>query len=267
MFERPRIMGIVNITRDSFSDGGLYLEPDKAVDHALQLIQDGADILDLGPASSHPDSEDVSSEVEINRLLSVLPILKKEKIQISVDSCLPDTQKFSLGKGVNYLNDIQGFPHPEMYPVLASSQTQLVIMHSIHSGGKASRDFLGVEETMNRVYRFFDTRLNMLEANGIPSGQCILDPGMGFFLGSNPEVSIEMLKKISTLKGQFGLPVLLGISRKSFLRSITGKETSQLGPATLAAELFAAIQGVEYIRTHDVASLHDALKVMDKLFI
>jgi dihydropteroate synthase type 2 len=238
-----RILGVVNITEDSFSDGGRYLDPDEATRHALGLVEDGADAVDLGAASSHPDSKEVSAEEEIRRLEPVLDRLLASGVSVSVDSSKPTTQRYALARGVDYLNDVQGFAIPEVYPEFAEASCKLVLMHSIRGGRRAIREAADPETVLERVVEFFAERVSVLEASGIDRKRIILDPGMGFFLGSNPEPSLEVLRAIGRLRERFGLPVLVSVSRKSFLRTLTGRGVDELLPATLAAELYAARQG------------------------
>jgi dihydropteroate synthase type 2 len=258
-------MGIVNITTDSFSDGGRYLQPAAAIAHAEKLLADGADIVDLGAASSHPDAEPVAADEEIRRLAPVIEALQASKAPISVDSFLSETHRFAIRRGVDLLNDIQGFADPALYPELALASCRLVIMHSVQGRGPATRREVPVAGIWDRVLRFFEQRLDALERAGIARARCILDPGMGFFLSSKAEASLRILADLDRLKRAFGLPVLVSVSRKSFLRSVTTKATADLGAATLAAELHAAAAGVSYIRTHDVAALRDALGVVAAL--
>ena len=262
---RTGIIGVVNMTEDSFSDGGLYLDPDEAIRHALGLMEDGADAIDLGPASSHPDAKEVTAEEEIRRLEPVLDRLLASGIPVSVDSNKPATQRYALGRGVDYLNDVQGFAKPEVYPELADASCKLIVMHSLQGGWRATRESTDPEPVLNRVVEFFAERVSVLEASGISRNRIILDPGMGFFLGSNPEPSLVVLRAIGDLRERFGLPILVSVSRKSFLRTLTGRSVDELLPATLAAELYAARQGVDYIRTHDVRALRDALEIQTRL--
>jgi dihydropteroate synthase type 2 len=260
-----KILGIVNITPDSFSDGGKFFKPEDAIAQACKLIRDGAHIIDLGPASSNPDAADVSPEEEIRRLLPVLIALKREGASISVDSFQPRTQLFALENGVAFLNDIQGFPDSAIHPQLAAAKAKLIVMHSVQGRGRAKREDVPAAGIWDRIRTFFENRITALTSAGISRERLILDPGMGFFLSSNPEVSVAVLLGISELKKAFGLPVLISVSRKSFLRKLTGKDVAEIGPATLAAELFAAAQGADYIRTHDAGALVQALTVQDHL--
>jgi dihydropteroate synthase type 2 len=255
----PRIVGIVNITGDSFSDGGRYLDPEAAVAHARKLRADGADIIELGPAASHPDSATVTVAEEQRRLAPVLEQLTADGIPVSVDSFRPETLRFAISAGAACLNDIHGFGDPGLYPLLAASQCQLVVMHAVQAAGVASVVVTEPAAVLDRICRFFARRLAALQAAGISRDQLIIDPGLGYFLGGTPEPSLAALAGIRELKAAFGVPVLVSPSRKSFLRALTGKDVTRTGPATLAAEIFAAWQGADYIRTHDVAAARDAL--------
>lgn len=261
----PRLFGILNITEDSFSDGGRFLAPAAALAQARALIVGGADVLDIGAASSNPEAKPVPPEVEIARLAAIIPVLMKEGVSLSIDSFAPQVQRWALEQGVAYLNDIQGFPDPELYPALAASSAKLIVMHSVQERGRATRVEISPEEIVPRCMAFFERRISALTQAGIARARLILDPGMGFFLGANPDASLTMLRAIPELKRAFGLPVLVSVSRKSFLRKITGREAKDSGPATLAAELFAAREGADHIRTHDPASLRDALRVWNAL--
>lgn len=264
----PRIMGIVNITADSFSDGGRYLAPEHAIAHALALTEAGASVIDLGPASSHPGARPVTPEEEIRRLSPVLDALKGRGIAVSIDSFLPQTQRFAMARGVAYLNDIQGFPDAGIYPELARADCRLIVMHAVQGRGIAvwaQSDPVDPALLPERVEEFFAARIAALEQAGIARGRLILDPGMGMFLGSQPEASLIMLRELKRLRQRFGLPVLASVSRKSFLRTITGCGVAEAGAATLAAELYAAAQGVDYIRTHDAGALSDGLRIWSAL--
>ena len=255
----------MNITEDSFSDGGRFLAPEKAAGHALALMQAGADIIDLGPASSHPNAIPVTPEEEIRRLAPVMEALLAESVPVSVDSFHPQTQLFALAHGASFLNDIQGFPEREIYPELARSDCRLIVMHAIQGLGVAQRRKSDLAALPGQVRDFFETRIGRLEQAGIARERLILDPGMGFFLGSQPEASLLILRSLRDLREAFGLPVLISVSRKSFLRTLAGRGIEAIGAATLAAELFAAAQGVEYIRTHDAGALRDGLTIWSAL--
>ncbi|MEJ0026881.1 MAG: dihydropteroate synthase [Rhizomicrobium sp.] len=251
------ILGILNITDDSFSDGGKYLDPEAAIAQGKALAAQGADVLDIGAASSNPNSRGVAPEVEIARLASVLPALAG--VPLSIDTFSPPVQRWALAEGVAYLNDIEGFADPALYPDLAAARSKLIVMHSVQQRGPATRVHIPAGEIMDRVIRFFDTRLAVLEKAGVARERLILDPGMGFFLGSDPQASFTVLRQLPDLKARYGLPLLVSVSRKSFLRRITGKNAAEAGPASLAAELHAVRRGADFIRTHAPGQLKDAL--------
>ncbi|GAA0526525.1 dihydropteroate synthase type 2 [Rhizomicrobium palustre] len=255
----PHILGIVNITADSFSDGGKYLAAEAAIAYAKKLVGDGAAMLDLGAAASNPKAESISPEVEIARLAPVIAALHAAGLPVSIDTFSPKVQCWALDQGVAALNDIHGFAHPEIYPRLADSTAKLIVMHAVQAEGRATIEDIPPEEIFGRVAAFFDARLNALLKAGVARSRLILDPGMGMFLSRRAEASYEMLARIPELKRQFGLPVLIGVSRKSFLRQ--GRPAGEAGPATLTAEIFASSLGADYIRTHDVAALADGLAV------
>jgi dihydropteroate synthase type 2 len=260
----PRILGIVNVTEDSFSDGGLYVTADSALAHAQALAAGGADIIDLGAAASNPRASPIASGVEIERLTAVVDGLKRDGVQVSIDSFAPATQLWALSRGVEYLNDIHGFSRPESYPRLAAASTRLIVMHALRNDGPPNRDDKTPPNLFERVLTFFEARIAALSRAGIARERLILDPGMGLFLGNSPDASFDLLRRISDLKRVFGLPVLISVSRKSFLRP-PGRTPAEAGAATLAAELFAAAQGVDYIRTHDPSALRDALTISARL--
>jgi dihydropteroate synthase type 2 len=258
----PRLVGIVNITADSFSDGGRYLDPAAALAHARRLRAEGADVIELGPAASHPGSAPVAAAEERRRLAPVLEQLVLDGIPVSVDSFLPGTLRFAACAGAACLNDIHGFGDPRLYPVLAASRCRLIVMHSVQGSGPATRVATDPAAVWAGIRQFFAGRLAALQAAGISRDRLVIDPGLGYFLGSTPGPSLAALARIRELKDAFGLPVLVSPSRKSFLRAVTGRDISHAGPATLAAEIFAAFQGADYIRTHDVAAARDALTLL-----
>lgn len=222
-------------------------------------------MLDLGAASSNPDAKHVPHEVEIARLAPVVAALEKEGRKISIDTFAPETQAWVIGQGVDYLNDIQGFPDEKIYPALAKAECKLIVMHSVQGRGPATRVAGDASTIMDRILDFFHTRIAALTKGGVARERLILDPGMGLFLGAGVEVSLTVLRRLPELKAAFQLPILISVSRKSFLRKLTDRDVGQAGAATLSAELFAAAQGADYIRTHEPAPLKDALTVTSAL--
>lgn len=253
---RPGILGIVNLTADSFSDGGLYLEPARAIAHARQLARDGADVIDLGPASSHPQTPEVDAATEIARLAPVIDALHADGLALSIDSWRAETQRFALERGAAWLNDVRGFPDPAIYPELARATCRLVVMHALPRGA---------EFTWSALLAFVEQRLAALVAAGIAESRLVIDPGMGLFLSERPEASLEVLRRLPELRRHFARELLISVSRKSFLGALTGRAVGERGAASLAAELHAAAQGVDWIRTHDARALRDALAIREAL--
>jgi dihydropteroate synthase len=257
----PFLFGILNITEDSFSDGGRFLEPEAALAHAKKLITDGADALDVGAASSNPNSDPVPPYVEIGRLATIVLAAKEEGWKVSIDSFASETQLWALEEGVAYLNDIQGFADASIYPYLAGSAAKLIVMHAVQGAGKARKIDTDPTTIMGRIADFFDTRVEALTQAGISRDRLILDPGMGLFVGTKPEVSLMVLRRLPQLKSAFGLPLMVSVSRKSFLRRLVGREVAEIGPGSLAAELYATLHGADMIRTHEPRPLRDALTI------
>lgn len=260
-----KIFGILNITEDSFSDGARFLAPDAALARARWLAAHGADVIDIGAASSNPRSMTVAPEVEIARLAPVVAAMKAAGHPVSVDSFSPSIQRWAIDREVEYINDIAGFPEPELYPWLADCGCRLVVMHSVQGGPAKERVAVAPEEIMGRIVHFFEERLPALEKAGIARSRLILDPGMGIFLSTDPQASFVVLAGIGMLKKVFGLPLLVSVSRKSFLRGFLGREPGEAGAASLAAEIFAVGQGADFIRTHDAQALRDAVAVTARL--
>lgn len=265
MATRPQIVAILNVTQDSFSDGGRYLEPEAAIEHAYELIRDGADILEIGPASSNPDARLVPPREQIERLGPVLAALESDGIPISVDATDTAVLRFAVEARVSMLNDVRGFSDPTLYAELASSQAHLVVVHSMLALERATRDRATPRAVLDSIDRFFEQRLAELVQAGISEERLIIDPGMGFFLGSDERASLAVLRGIEDLRARFGRPVFISVSRKSFLRKITGSQIDDIGPATLTAELYAARQGARYLRTHEPRALRDGLEILGSL--
>ncbi len=185
------IFGILNITEDSFSDGGKFLDPDAALAQADELVASGADVIDIGAASSNPDAKPVAAEVEIARLERVVSRLSAQSIPLSIDTFAPQVQRWALAQGVDYLNDIHGFADDTLYPALAASGAKLIVMHAVQAQGRATRVDVPPAEIFDRVRRASSRRASRrLPPAGIARERLILDPGMGFFLGTDPQTSL-----------------------------------------------------------------------------
>lgn len=257
-----RTFGIVNLTRDSFSDGGRFLSPDTALQHARQLRAEGADVLDLGAESTHPDAEDVPAIEEIRRLSPVVAALLAEGAELSVDTCKPQVMRTMVAMGVHWLNDVHGFRDPESLAVAtaAPANVRFVVMFSRSRSGRADRPADATEEVLAELQTFFAERVQTMARAGVAKERLVLDPGMGFFLGRTAAPSLLVLKHLRELQ-QHGVPLLVSVSRKSLVGEVTGRTVERRGPGTLAAELWAARLGAEWIRSHDPAAFRDAWAV------
>jgi len=229
------------------------------------LLADGADVIDIGAAASNAASPEISPDVEIARLAPVLKAVMRIGAAVSVDSASPEVQRVALEHGVGFLNDVSGFADETFYERLrASPATKLIVVHTLTGPRAAPRD-THVGEVGASLWRFFDERVASLTKAGIGAERIILDPGMGLFLGSGAGPSIEALRAVPELRRRYGFPVLVSVSRKSFLGDLTGRGVSERAAATLAAELYAVESGADYVRTHVPGALRDALAVVAAL--
>jgi len=252
-------MGILNITPDSFSDGNLYYNNlEKAVEHAIQMQKDGADIIDIGGESSKPGSIPVSAEEELRRVLPVIKILsKKLEIPISVDTYKPEVADAALRAGAKMINDITGLTNPDMLKVAAKKNTPVIIMH-MQGEPKTMQKDPRYKDVIEDIHDFFESRIKDAKKLGLTN--LILDPGIGF--GKTKEHNLTILKHLNNFK-DLGYPILVGPSRKSFLGAITGSTVEQRLEATIAAVTIARLNGANILRVHDVASCRKAIQLAD----
>jgi|tagenome__1003787_1003787.scaffolds.fasta_scaffold20865485_3 dihydropteroate synthase len=251
---RPIIMGVLNITPDSFSDGGQFIEPEVAFKHARQMIEEGADIIDVGAESTRPygGAKPVTLEEELARLQPVLPTVVQMGVPVSIDTLKPEIGYWALGLGVRIVNDVWGLQRdPNMARVVGQHGVPVVIMHNRYKA----------EPTINIVSdinAFFDYSLGIADKAGISRDAIVLDPGIGF--GKTPEQSMEAIAKLSKFQ-HFGLPILVGASRKRFIHSVSPSEPTNRIGGSIAAHVVAYMNGASIIRTHDVAETIQALRV------
>jgi len=253
---RALLMGIVNVTPDSFSDGGRFDRPDAAIAQARKLEGDGADILDIGGESTRPGHAVVSAEEETRRVVPVIAALMVENPQriISIDTYKSSTAKAALSAGARIVNDVWGFQRdPDIAGVTAEAGAGVVLMHN--------RD--GIDpglDIVSDMLRFFERSLRLANEAGIPRDRISLDPGYGF--GKTLEQNIDAVIGTGKIRREFGCAVLLGLSRKSSLGVITGRSVDQRLAATLAANSFGLLAGADILRVHDIAEHRDAARVV-----
>ena len=259
--DRVLVMGIVNVTPDSFSDGGRYMDPDAAVERAHRLLADGADLLDIGAESTRPGSAAVPPAEQWRRLAPVLARIRGDRPDavLSVDTRSADVAERALGAGARVVNDVTALSEPAMAGVVARSGAGLVLMHMRGTPETMQRDTTYADVTAE-VASYLESRLAAAEAAGVRRECVALDPGIGF--GKSADGSLELLARISELSAS-GRPVLVGASRKSFLARLTGDDGPPEGrlAASLAAAAIAVWQGARILRVHDVAETVRAVRV------
>ena len=256
--KRPLIMGILNITPDSFSDGGQFADPEIALHHARQMIEEGADIIDVGAESTRPygGAKPVTLEEELARLQPVLSAVVQLGVPVSIDTIKPEVAFWALSQGVRLVNDVWGLQRdPNMAVVVAQHAVPVVIMHNRY---KAEPSINIVAD----INAFFEQSLGIAEKAGIARSAIALDPGIGF--GKTPEQSMEAIAKLAEFQ-HFGLPILVGASRKRFINTVSPSEPMERVGGSIAAHVLAYLNGATIIRTHDVAETIQALRVTDAL--
>ncbi|HYA65685.1 MAG TPA: dihydropteroate synthase [Burkholderiaceae bacterium] len=257
--DRVRIMGVLNVTPDSFSDGGRFVQLDAALLHARQMIDDGADIIDIGGESTRPGATPISPETEMQRVLPVLRALQGARVPISVDTSQPALMRAALEEGACIINDVRGFRTNQAVEAVRDSDCGLVVMHM--QGEPASMQRQPVyDDVIAEVSSWLARRCDELALAGIARERMVVDPGFGF--GKNHEHNRQLLASIGKLLS-VGQPLLVGVSRKSTLGEITGKPAEQRLSASLAAALIAIEGGARIVRVHDVGATRDAIAVWE----
>jgi len=251
-------MGVVNVTPDSFSDGGRFIDPKAAVDHANALIAEGADILDVGAESSRPGARAVSAEEELSRLMPVLGGLRDCGVPISVDTMKPEVMRAAIAAGASMINDIGALRAPGALETVAASDVGVCLMH-MQGEPRTMQQSPSYRDVVAEVGVFLEERVTAAMAGGIARERIAVDPGFGF--GKTVAHNFELLRNLDRIAA-LGLPVLAGWSRKSTLGAITGRAAEGRLAASLAAALLAVERGARIVRVHDVAATRDALAVL-----
>lgn len=256
---RPLLMGVVNVTPDSFSDGGLFLEPARALAHALTLVGQGADVLDIGGESTRPGAEPVGESEELARVMPVIEgIRARTDTPISIDTSKPAVMRAAVAAGADMINDVCALQAPDAAATAAELEVPVCLMH-MQGQPRTMQQAPSYPKVVEDVLAFFRARTEACLAAGLRREQLVVDPGFGF--GKTLEHNLALLAALGRFS-ELDLPVLAGLSRKSMLGAITGRERpEQRVAASLAAALLAAERGAAIIRVHDVAETRDALKV------
>jgi dihydropteroate synthase len=263
MHFQPMIMGVLNVTPDSFSDGGHYLHPESALTHALKMHTEGADVIDIGGESSRPGATPVSVQEELDRVMPVIEKIKQAApVLISVDTVKPEVMKEAIKLGVWMINDIHALQSPGALSVLAQASCQICLMHkqgqpltmqdNPHYSGDVVKD----------VSVFFEQRIAATTKAGIDINRLWLDPGIGF--GKKVTHNLSLLKKIQSFSS-LGLPLMVGVSRKSSLGHVVNQPVEARQSAGLAAAVYLLLQGVKMIRTHDIRDTKEAVLLLEAI--
>ena len=259
----PFLMGVLNLTPDSFSDGGKYIKKNLGIKHALKLIKDGSDILDIGGEATNPGSKEIRLDIEWKRIFATLSKLKKTKKFISLDTRKSMIMERGIKQKINLINDVSGLEHdPNTINVLLKTKTPFVI-HHMQGNPKTMQKNPKYSNVLLDIYDFFEKKIEYVRSKGIKHNNIILDPGIGF--GKNLKHNITLLQNISIFHS-LGFPVMLGTSRKRFIKGLAGENDSKerLG-GTIASSLSAIMQGVQILRVHDVNEIIQSIKVFKEL--
>lgn len=253
----PRIMGILNVTPDSFSDGGRHATAQAAIRKAWQMIEAGADLIDVGGESTRPGAQAATLEEELARVLPVLTALRDAPVPLSIDTMKTEVMRAALDAGASLVNDVNALQAEGALQVLASSDAGVCLMH-MQGEPRSMQMAPHYTDVQAEVEAFLAQRVAAVRAAGVGAERIMLDPGIGF--GKTLEHNLALLRGLPRL-ARLGYPLLLGVSRKSMLGAITGKPVDERMAASVAAALYGVMQGVAVVRVHDVAETRDALQV------
>jgi len=262
VLDRTRIMGVLNVTPDSFSDGGLFSEPEAAVRHGFEMADQGADLLDIGGESTRPGSDPVPAEEEWRRVGPVIEALaRKVDTPLSIDTMKPEVAEKAVGAGAVIVNDVSGMRDPAMVRFVASARVGVVAMHML-GNPKTMQEHPHYEDAVREVRAYLADRIAALQAAGVPSEAIAIDPGVGF--GKELEHNLALLRHLDQLAA-LGHPVVVGVSRKSFIAKLGAGEPGERLPGSLAAATLAVAKGAHVVRAHDVLETVRAMRVADAL--
>ena len=260
---RTYVMGILNVTPDSFSDGGRFFDPKTAIDHALQMQKDGADILDVGGESTRPGSDSVSEKEEIDRVVPVIRELsEKLTIPLSIDTTKVEVARAALDAGASLVNDISGMTfEPEMASLVAQRNVPVVIMHTADKPKTMQKTFR-YDDVIEDVFQYFNERIEAARFAGIEKSKIILDPGIGF--GKSVEQNFQLIRQLGRFL-ELGCPLLLGPSRKSFIGAVLDLPVDDRLEGTLAAVTACVLNGASIVRVHDVRESVRVCRISDAI--
>jgi len=257
-FSHPRIMGILNVTPDSFSDGGRFLKPDDALRQVEKMLAEGADIIDIGGESTRPGAEAVSVEEELSRVIPLIEGVRAQSdVFISVDTSKAAVMREAVSAGADMINDVRALCEPGALEVVTSLQTPVCLMH-MQGEPRSMQRHPQYQDVLAEVKAFLDARIGVCEKAGIERGQIVIDPGFGF--GKTLAQNLTLFRHLQDLQS-FELPILVGVSRKSMISAVLDIPVQERMPASIALAGLAVWLGASIIRTHDVRETADAVKM------
>jgi dihydropteroate synthase len=256
---RPVVMGVLNVTPDSFSDGGRFLAAEAAVEHALRMVAEGAAIIDIGGESTRPGAAPVPAEEELRRVLPVIERLRQAtNVVISIDTSKPEVIRGAAAAGAGLINDVRALREPGALEAAAAGECAVCLMHMLGEP-RTMQEAPGYVDVVKEVKAFLDERAHSCRAAGVSSDRIVIDPGFGF--GKTLEHNLELLRHLAELTAG-ELPVLVGLSRKSIVGKLTGRGAGERLYGSIALAVIAALNGARIIRAHDVAATVDALRTV-----
>ena len=255
---KPRVMGIVNVTPDSFSDGGKFNTTEKAIEHALQLVEEGAEILDIGGESTRPGATPVPLDEELKRVIPVIEGLRDVGVSLSIDTYKPQVMQAAITAGADIVNDVCALREPQALEIVAASKAGVCLMH-MQGRPQTMQADPQYDNVVSEVTDFLKARLDAAEQAGIDRSRIVLDPGFGF--GKRTAHNLTLLNHLNDIQA-LGLPLLIGLSRKSVLGQVVGSSVDERIHASIAASVVSVMKGANIVRVHDVKPTIDALKIV-----
>ncbi|RTZ89860.1 MAG: dihydropteroate synthase [Deltaproteobacteria bacterium] len=259
----PRVMGIINVTPDSFSDGGVHYDRESAIDRAHQMVEEGVDIIDVGGESSRPGSNPVEAREELSRVIPIISRLAKElPVPISIDTTKSEVARAALDAGAGMINDISGLHWDlKLAELAAKYEVPVIVMHT-RGKPKTMQQEVHYESLISEIIRYLKEGIEVALASGVPESQIIVDPGIGF--GKTVENNLEIMNSLFELS-VLGKPILLGASRKTFIGKVLDLNVSQRLEGTLATTIYGIVRGADIVRVHDVKENVRAVRMLERM--
>ena len=261
---RTAIMGILNVTPDSFSDGGIFLSPDAAIAHAVQMVEEGADLIDVGGESTRPGAQAVSVQEELDRVVPIIEaIARAVPVPISIDTSKPDVMRAAVAAGAGLINDVRALRESDALSTTAALDVPVCLMH-MQGEPRSMQHSPSYRDVVAEVGAFLETRIAACEVAGIARDRMIIDPGFGF--GKTVAHNLELLRRLREFN-RFGIPVLAGLSRKSMIGALFGLPVNERLHASVALAVVAVQNGAKILRVHDVRATREAIRMWEAVYL